>query len=192
MNDREEQRRPDTDDAGLSGLFEDLEQQAAGIHLAERDAELADRARGEYASVSFGSRVHASLGREVALTLMGGEVVEGTMVQAGADWCQLVPAGRQGDWLIRLAAVVSASGLSPRAVPEAARPALARLTFGSALHRMAEESPELVLHLVWSGRTRVRVVRIGADFVESAATAGGTSSTTTVVPFTGIAAARTG
>src|SRR5512139_146384 len=192
MDDPDETDRPGADGTGLHGLFEDLEQQAAGIHLAERDAELVDRARGEYASVSFSSRVHASLGREVALSLVDGEVVEGTIVQAGADWCQVLPTGRQGAWLVRLAAVVSASGMSARAVPEAARPVLARLTFGSALHRMAEESPVMVVHLVSAASARVRVVRIGADFVESEPTGSrpGTPAAAVLVPFTAIAAVR--
>lgn len=194
MDDPDETERSDGDRTALHGLFEDLEQQAAGIHLAERDAELVDRARGEYASVSFSSRVHASLGREAAFSLLGGEVVEGTIVQAGADWCQVLPAGRQGAWLIRLAAVVSASGMSARSVPEAARPVLARLTFGSALHRLAEESPVMVVHLVSAASTRVRVVRIGADFVESepAGSRGGTPAGGVLVPFTAIVALRAG
>lgn len=177
-------------DADLKGLFEDLEQQAAGIHYAERDAELLDRARGEYATVTFASRVHASLGRPVTLGLVDGSVVEGTLGQAGVDWCS-IGSERGTTWLVRLAAVATARGLSPRAVPEAARPALARQGFGSSLYRLASDSPDVLLHLVTAGRERVRVVRIGADFVETepAAAVGGATS---VVPFSAVAAARPG
>lgn len=179
--------------SGLGGLFEDLEQQAAGMHLAERDAELVDRARGEYAGVSFSSRVHASFGREVALALADGTGVEGTLVEAGVDWCLVSAPAPVGTCLVRVGAVVSATGLSARAVPEAARPALARLTFGSALHRMAEESPELLLHHLPTGRMRVRVVRIGADFLEAEqAGAGAGASSTTLVPFTAVTVVRQG
>ncbi len=179
--------------SGLGGLFEDLEQQAAGMHLAERDAELVDRARGEYASVSFSSRVHASFGRQVALTLADGMGVEGTLVEAGVDWCLVSSPAPLGPCLVRVGVVVSATGLSARAVPEAARPALARLTFGSALHRMAEESPELLLHHLPTGRMRVRVVRIGADFLEvEQAGSGQGSSSTTLVPFTAVTVVREG
>ncbi len=175
-------------EAGLGGLFEDLEQQAAGIHYAERDAELLDRARGEYATVTFASRVHASLGRSVTLGLVDGTAVEGVVTQAGVDWCSLRRGEGSGDWLVRLAAVATARGLSPRAVPEAARPALARLGFGSALHGMASEAPEVLLHLVTTGSERVRVVRIGADFVEAdSATQSGAGL---VVPFAAVLAAR--
>jgi len=189
---RDDQARRTDEGTGLGGLFEDLEQQAAGFHLAERDAELADRARGEYAAVSFASRVHASLGREVTLTTGGGEVVEGTLMQAGVDWCRVSGAGRT--WLVRLAGVVTASGMSVRALPEAARPAVARLTFGSALHRLAEESAEVLLHVEAVGGLRVRVLRIGADFVEvepaSAVTPAGDGTSTMLVPFAAVLAAH--
>lgn len=189
---RDDPARRTAEGTGLGGLFEDLEQQAAGIHLAERDAELADRARGEYAAVSFASRVHASLGREVALTIGGGEVVEGTLMQAGVDWCLLSGPGRT--WLVRLAGVLTARGMSARALPEAARPAVARLTFGSALHRLAEDSAEVLLQVEDVGGLRVRVLRIGADFVEveptAAVTPAGEGTSMMLVPFAAVLAAR--
>lgn len=152
---------------GLSGVFEDLEQQAAGLHLAERDAELVDRARGEYATVSFASRVHASVGHEVRVNLVGGQVVQGRLAHAGIDWCVVAPSTARATWLVRLAAVAFAHGLSPRAVPEAARPVHARLGFGSALHRLAEEAAALRLHAVSGPVSWVRISRIGADFLEA-------------------------
>jgi hypothetical protein len=176
----------------LGAVFEDLEQQAAGIHLAERDAELADRVRGEYATVTFASRVHASLDRDVALTLTGGEVAEGRLAGAGVDWCLVAPAEGRAVWLVRLDAVAVAYGLSARAVPEAARPALARLGFGSALHRLAEESPLVRLHAVSGGSVPVRVMRIGADFVEAQSTSAAATSTSLLVPFSAIRAVRAG
>ncbi|HSE69299.1 MAG TPA: hypothetical protein VLA97_00975, partial [Nocardioidaceae bacterium] len=99
-------------------------------------------------------------------TLTGGELLDGTLVGAGPDWCIVSTPEPLADWLVRLAEVAVAQGLSGRAVPEAARPAVARLGFGSALHRLAGESPLVVLHLVSGRDLRVRVVRIGADFVE--------------------------
>lgn len=154
------------DPEDLTSLFEDLEQQAAGLELAERDAELADRVRGEYAAVTLADRVHASLGRRVTLVLVGGEIVEGVVLDAGRDW---LVAGRRPDagaWLVPLVAVALAHGLSDRSLPEAARPVTARLGFGAALHRWAEEPADLRLHLD-SGRLGVAaVLRIGADFVE--------------------------
>jgi hypothetical protein len=178
-------------DDDLGSLFEDLEQQAAGMHLAARDAELADRARGEYAAVTFADRVHASVGLRVVLSLRGGDLVEGALTQAGVDWCTLLGGG--GPWLVRLDAVSGASGMSARAVPEAARSALARLGFGAALHRLAEESAEeVLLHLGGGPALRVRVLRIGADFVEVQRTEGPAAADPLLVPFAGVQAARPG
>jgi hypothetical protein len=174
---------------GLGRIFEDLEQQAEGMHLAERDAELADRARGEYAAVELSSRVHASTGREVVVTLLDGSTVEGTLTQAGVDWCILVPAARRLVWLLRLAAVATAQGLSSRAVPAAARPAPARLGFGSALHRLAGDSTEVLVRLASGTDLRVRVMRIGADFVEVEAV-GATPPTVLLIPFDALVAVR--
>jgi hypothetical protein len=188
MSDRDGPERPE---ARLEDVFEDLEQQAAGIHLAERDAELADRARGEYATVSFASRVHASVGRQVSLSLGGGDVVEGSLVQAGVDWCLVTTSA--GGWLVRLAAVETAYGLSARAVPEAARPAVARLGFGSALHRVAGEAQVVLLHTRSGERLRVRVLRIGADFVEAEPAGNEAGSVSPLLlPVTAIRAVRTG
>lgn len=151
---------------GLDALFEDLEQQAAGMDLAERDAELPDRVRGEYAGVTLAGRVHASLGLTVSLVLHGGLTVDGTLSDAGSDWCAVSPEGRSSVWLVPLSAVVTARGMSPRAVPEVARPVTARLGFGSALHRYAAGVPEVLVQPVTGMALSVRLVRVGADFLE--------------------------
>ncbi len=153
------------DDGRLEDVFEDLEQQAAGMEMAERDAELADRVRGEYAAVTLADRVHASLGREVSLVLLGGETVAGLLADAGRDWCAVTP-GHGRTWLVRLAAVAQAGGLSRRSLPEAARPVVARRGFGSAVHALAEESGDVLVHAATGSPVRGRVARIGSDFLE--------------------------
>jgi len=159
---------------GVAGVIEDLEQQAAGMLLAERDAELVDRARGEYATVALSSRVHASIGRIVVLDLWDGGSVEGRLDSAGRGWCLLTSMVEEGagaatgsrTTLVLTAAVAAAGGLSERAVPEAARPLAARLGVGSALHRLAGGSAEVVVSLVTGTRLRGQLGRVGADFVE--------------------------
>jgi hypothetical protein len=177
----------------LDGLFEDLEQQAAGIQLTERDAELADRARGEYAAVTLAGRVHASLGLEVALTLLDAEVVEGVLSDAGPDWCAVTSAG-QGGWLVRLAAVATMRGMSLRSVPDAARPVTARLGFGSALHRAAADGHELAVHTRSGATLRGRLVRCGADFLElaPAGDVAGVGQDPWLVPLPAVRAVRVG
>ena len=65
----------------MFAVFDDLEQQAAGLHLVERDAEVADLTVAEYSRVSLGARLHASLGDELRLRLVGGHVVSGRLAQ---------------------------------------------------------------------------------------------------------------
>ena len=149
----------------LSDLFEDLEQQAQGLRLADRDAEVADRARAEYAvGVDLAARVHASLGRPVALGVRGVGTLEGTLASAGPDWCLLAAAG--GEWLVRLTAITLGRGLSERAVVERARPVSGRLGIGSALHRLAEARTPAAVHGIDGARVRGRVARVGPDFFE--------------------------
>lgn len=181
--------QPNRRDDRLGSLFEDLEQQAAALELEERDAELVDRVRGEYAAVTLADRVHASVGRTVRLTLAGGGVLEGALSRAGNGWTEgtsATPAGPAG-WLVRLDTVCVAEGLSPRALPEAARPAVARLSFSSALRRFAEAVGEVRLVPVHGPERVVHVVRVGADFAEVAQRSAGGSL---LVPFTGLQAVR--
>ena len=179
----------DPHDDRLASVFEDLEQQAAALDLEERDAELVDRVQGEYAAVTLGDRVHASVGRAVRLTLHGGEVLEGTLTGAGAGWLQGATAGAAGTvgWLVRTDAVGLAAGLSSRALPEAARPAMARLGFSSALRRFAEAAGEVRVLSSSGPDVQARVLRVGADFLELDQRS---ATGTLVVPFTALRAVR--
>lgn len=191
MGENAGRRRLPQGPAGIDAVIEDLEQQAAGMALADLDAELVDRAHGEYARVMFSSRIHASLDHPVALTLSGGLMVEGRLADAGQDWCLVWSAEGQtaspAVTLVRTQAVVSAEGLSLRAVPEEARRVTARLGFGSALRRFSADHDELRFVLVDGGSLHGRAVRVGADFVEieTPGRAG-----TTLVRFEGVVAVR--
>ncbi len=157
----------------LIALFDDLEQQAEGLELERRDAEVADRLRDEYAEVDLAARLHASVGAEVELTVVGqgasgsepgGEEVRGTLVRVGAGWLLVAAGGRE--LLVREAALVVARGLSERALPVGARPVLSRLTLTSCLRRLAEEGERQVLRLVDGSLRSGDLGRVGADFVE--------------------------
>ena len=97
-------------------LFEDLEQQAEGLALAERDAEIADLTQAEYLRVSLAARLHASVGTAVRVRLLGGLSLGGRISRLGEDWFLLVDGA--AEWIVRSEAVVSAAGLSPRALAE--------------------------------------------------------------------------
>ncbi len=70
-------------DDELTSLFADLERQAEALYDEQRAAELADRSRAEYASVSLASRLMASLEHEVALDVDGVGSVTGRLERMG-------------------------------------------------------------------------------------------------------------
>jgi hypothetical protein len=152
-------------DEGLFDLFDELEGQAEALYAAERDAELADRSRAEYAAVTLASRLMASVGLELAVDVAGVGTVRGQLRRVGAGWCLV--AGDTGDWLLPLQAVVSVAGASTRALPEVAWPAVSRLGLGSALRRLADEGRPCSMTTLGGVRHEVRLIRVGRDFVEA-------------------------
>lgn len=150
----------------LFAVLDDLEGQAQAAFEAEREAELADRARAEYGTVTLASRLMASVGARVGLDLPTLGRVEGTLERVGEGWCLVRGAGQ--DWVIPLRRVVAVHGASQRAVPEVAWSPVSRLGLGSALRRLAESDVACQLCLCDGSRPEVRVVRVGADFVEVA------------------------
>ncbi|HCB03493.1 MAG TPA: hypothetical protein DEQ43_04450 [Nocardioides bacterium] len=155
----------------LFAYLEDLEGQAVALYDAERAPELADRSRAEYQQVTLASRLAASTDREITLELLGVGAVAGRLDRVARGWCLLHGPGQ--DWLIHLPAVAAAQGLSERALPEVAWPAVARLGLGAALRRLSDEAEPCSLHLTDGRRHDGTLLRVGADFVEVAAGAAG-------------------
>jgi hypothetical protein len=151
-------------DEQLFAYLDDLEQQAEGVFGIERDLEVAERAAAEYAAVTVASRLMASVDSEVALQVQGLGQLEGELRRVADGWLVLQSPAQA--WLVRLDAVLSIRGASARSIPEAAWPAAAKLGFGSALRRLAEERDSCRMVLVDGARLDVRVVRVGRDFVE--------------------------
>src|SRR4051812_12227788 len=120
----------------LFALFDDLEGQAAAAWEADREAELADRARSEYAAVTLASRLMASRGHDVALELPHLGRLEGRLHRVGEGWCLL--SGRGQDWIVPLGAVAVVRGASERSVPEVAWSPVDRLGLRAALRRVAD------------------------------------------------------
>ena len=170
----------------LFDLFDDLEQQAEGLHRVDLDAEFAELARAGYSEVALASRFHASPAHAVEITLTGGAVVRGELGRAGRDWCLVAEAQPTGqEVLVSLPAVTAVRGLSTRAVPEAARPLSARLGLGSVLRRVAEEAERVHVVSTDGSRRQGVVQRVGADFFELSSEPG-----LVVVPFVGLALLR--
>lgn len=170
-------------DDDLFGLLDDLESQAEAAYDRERDAELADRGRAEYAAVTLGSRLMASVGREITLAVVGVGVVAGRLARVSDGWCLVAALGR--DWVVPWSAITALGGASDRSAPELAWSPVARLGLGSALRRLAESGQPCVVHLVDEGHHEARVLRVGHDFVELAV---GEAGTGLVVPFGALAA----
>ncbi|MBS2939025.1 hypothetical protein KDN32_14895 [Nocardioides sp. J2M5] len=148
----------------LFALFDDLEGQAAALWEADREAELADRARAEYASVTLASRLMASRGGEVRLDLPHVGRVEGRLERVGESWCLL--GGRGQDWIVPLRHVVAVHGASSRSVPEVAWSPVDRLSLRAALRRLSESGSRCVLHLADGAWHAGRVERVADDFLE--------------------------
>ena len=169
----------------LLDLFDDLEQQAAGLALGERDALVAEQSRAEYAGVDLGARLHASAGSRVQVDVTGVGTLDGSLMRVGDGWCLLDVAG-QG-WVVASSALASVRGLAGGAVPAAARSVTARLGLGSALRGLAEDRADVVLHRLDGQVLRGLLGRVGLDFLEV-----GGRARVDVVPFTAMAALRRG
>jgi hypothetical protein len=148
----------------VSAVFEDLEQQAEGLHLVERDAEVADRAAAEYSRVSLAARLHASLGRDLRVRIAGGRVVGGRLARVGDDWFLLV--GGASEWVVRHGGVRAVAGLSARASSEDTWSVVDRLTLRSVLRRLAAAGDACLVHFGHDEHLEGRVGRVGRDFFE--------------------------
>lgn len=149
----------------LFALFDDLEGQAAAAWEADREAELADRARSEYGAVTLASRLMASRGAEVSVDLPHVGRVEGRLDRVGEGWFLL--SGRGQDWIVSLRWVAVVRGASTRSVPEVAWSPVDRLGLRAALRRLADAEARCLLHLADGARPEAYVSRVGADFLEA-------------------------
>jgi hypothetical protein len=152
-------------DEQLFAFLDDLEQQARALYDADRESELADRARSAYADVTLVSRLMASVDRDVVLDVTGVGPVAGRLQRLGPDW-SLVHGSAQ-DWVVRLPAVKSVEGASERSVPEVAWSPVSRLGLGSALRRLADTGARCRLHAIDGTVWDATVTRVGCDFVEA-------------------------
>ena len=169
----------------LFGLLDDLESQAAASFALEREAELADRRRAEYQQVVLGGRLMASVGRELAVDVLGVGTIAGLLERVATGW--LVLRGPGQDWVVREAAVTAVRGASDRAVPPVAWSVAATLGLGSALRRLADAGERCVFHATDGRRHEGVARRVGADFVEVAV---GEPAQLVLLPFTTLAAVQ--
>ncbi len=168
----------------MFAVFDDLEQQAEGLHLVERDAEVADLTVAEYSRISLASRLHASLGQDLRVRLLGGRVVSGRLARLGEDWILL--AEGTSEWVVRHQGVVTVSGLSARAHSEDTWSVVDRLTLRAVLRRLATANDACVVHFCDDQQLEGRVGRVGRDFFELVV--GEVDRVAQAVPHTAVAA----
>lgn len=164
-------------------VFEDLEMQAEGLYLDDREGEVAALAEAAYAEVGLAARLQAARNHSLRVLLVDGTDVRGRLVRSGAGWLALDAGTTQ--WLVRHAAVVLVEGLGASSVPEASWPVTARLSVGSVLRRIATGRRAVVVRLVAGRQLEGVIARVGADFVEV-----GSGSGALVVPFAAVAAVQ--
>ena len=169
----------------MFGVFDDLEQQAEGLHLVERDAEVASLSVAEYSRITVGARLHASLGRDLRVRLVGGRSVSGRLSRVGEDWMLLV--GGCSQWIVRYDGTALLTGLSDRADSEETWSVMDRLTLRAVLRRLSGVSEPCVVHFVDEHQVEGRVARIGRDFFELYV-GEGPDRTVQVVPVSSVAA----
>jgi hypothetical protein len=168
-------------------LVEDLAQQAAGWRLAERDAEVAELSRAEYAEVELSARLRGSVGAPLVVDVLGVGPVDGRLHRVGQGWMLL--AGETHDWVVATAAVAAVRGLADRVAADHVAPAADRLGLASVLRGLADEGAEVLLYRFDGHRERVLLGRIGADFAEVRTLDAGRPQ---VVPLRAVAAVRSG
>jgi hypothetical protein len=150
----------------MFAVFDDLEQQAQGLHLVERDAEVADLTVAEYSRVSLAARLHASLGQDVRCRLLGGRVIGGRLARLGEDWFLLVDGS--SEWVVRHQGVATIGGLSGKAHSEDTWSVVDRLTLRAVLRRLAMADEPCLVHFCDDQQVEGHVGRVGRDFFELA------------------------
>ena len=169
----------------MFAVFDDLEQQAEGLSLVERDAEVADLTLAEYSRVGLASRLHASVGRDLRVRLLGGHVLSGRLARLGEDWFLL--ADGSSEWVVRHQGVATLDGLSIKAHSEDTWSVVDRLTLRAVLRRLAAAGESCLVHFCDDQQAEGRVGRVGRDFFELD-TGVGVGRITQVVPNDAVAA----
>lgn len=155
----------------MTAVFEDLEQQAEGLQLAERDLEVADLSAAEYTHIPLAARLHASRNLDLQVRLVNGHRVTGRLARVGEGWFLLVDATTE--WIVRTEAVSTIAGLSARADSEETWTVTDRLTLRAVLRRLAASSDACLVWFLDDERLEGRVGRVGRDFFELSVGDGG-------------------
>ncbi|HET7172779.1 MAG TPA: hypothetical protein VFI30_00700 [Nocardioidaceae bacterium] len=147
-------------------LFADLEGQAVALATAEREAEVAERTRGELARVALLNRLRALAGGRLSAQVFGVGPVEGRLERVGADWLLL---DRAGEVVVPVAAVALVRELPAEAVsPSGVSAVAARIPLTAVLRTLARDR-SVVSAALRDGTTVIGTPdRVGKDWVDLA------------------------
>lgn len=182
-------------------LFEDLEVAADDLAQRDRDAEIAERTRIELASLTLLDRLHAGVGQEVSLDVLGAGLLAGRLSRVGPLWLLLDVDTRHG-WVVALSALTGVQGLTPAARPGTAQRSAVKATWSSAFRTLSRDREVVLVRRVDGTALRGVPARVGRDFVEmwwredegSIDSEPGRAPRLTVIPYAAVAAVgvRTG
>lgn len=141
-------------------LFADLEGQLVAEERRELDGEVAERTRRERALVDLGGRLAAAGGRSVRVTLVGGERVDGAVLDHGDGWVLLARAASGHEVLVPVAAVAVVTGLPPASAPAGTA---RRFGLGYALRALARDRATVAVLLRGGGSVVGTIDVVGAD-----------------------------
>lgn len=145
-------------------LFADLEALADATERAAFDADVADRARSERATLSLNDRLRAHLDAVLLFRLADGGRVTGRLIDVGADWLLMEDAGPV---VLPIAAVIGVEGLTRAAAGEPG--ALARrVRLTVVLRRLARDRTTVRVALIDRSTAVGTIDRVGVDHVDLA------------------------
>lgn len=149
-------------------LFDDLEAQLRAQEAAQIQGEVAEHTRAALGRVSLSERFLADLGARVRLSLRGGLVIDGALIEVGSDWLLLHEDGaaRPRELLIVTATTLSVSGLSGRS--DEGRPGRVQrsLDLRQALRALSRDRALVRVHDLDGGLTLGTIDRVGADHLD--------------------------
>ena len=144
-------------------LFADLEHQLAAERAQEARWEVAELVRTERAAVTTADRVRDAGGSVLRVHVAADEVVEGTVVDAAAQWL-LIDVGQGRRALVPTAAMCVVDGLGRRAAPPAGRVESA-LSLGHVLRALGRDRAVVAVRTA-AGEVVGRIDGVGADHLD--------------------------
>jgi hypothetical protein len=146
-------------------LFADLEAQLEAEERAAAEGEVVDLTRAERAHLALRDRLRAHVDVALRWSFTPGSVVEGTLVDVGADWV-LVRVAR-AELLVPAEAVRFVEGLSRSAVEDGSQVAR-RWRFGLVLRGLARDRAVVEVRLRDGDAFIGTIDRVGADHLDLA------------------------